>query len=166
MSRFLELELRARLAESWARMYLGDVPGAIEVLARARSLVESAGFTDADRGNVLYRLGCCRSSSNSVTTAIGLFTEASGSATARAYSDRLRAHILEWRSRCYQRQRDWEAAREDVERALELAEGLNDRTPSPTRTSRPRSSPSAPASGACRSYAERAKAQYEEIADR
>ena len=41
-------------------------------------------------------------------------------------ADRLRAHILEWRSRCYQRQRDFEAAREDVERALELAESLND----------------------------------------
>src|SRR5438270_601831 len=40
--------------------------------------------------------------------------------------DRLRAHILEWRSRCYRRHRDWEAAREDIERALELAEALSD----------------------------------------
>ena len=36
--------------------------------------------------------------------------------------DSLRADILGWRSRCYRRQRDWQAAREDVERALELAE--------------------------------------------
>src|SRR5205814_625891 len=41
--------------------------------------------------------------------------------------DLLRSNILGWRSRCYRCQRDWEAAREDVERALELADGLNDR---------------------------------------
>jgi tetratricopeptide (TPR) repeat protein len=40
--------------------------------------------------------------------------------------DRLRSHILEWRSRCSRRQRDFEAAREDIERALELAERLDD----------------------------------------
>src|ERR671925_337000 len=38
--------------------------------------------------------------------------------------DRLRANILQWRSRCYRRHRDWEAAREDIERALELAEAV------------------------------------------
>ena len=53
-----------------------------------------------------------------------------------------------WRSRCYRRQRDFEAAREDVERALELAEGLNDRRDDGrTSTSRPRCSPSATATG-------------------
>ena len=36
--------------------------------------------------------------------------------------DRLRAEILGWRSRCRRRQRDFEAAREDVELALELAQ--------------------------------------------
>jgi tetratricopeptide (TPR) repeat protein len=41
--------------------------------------------------------------------------------------DILRSEILNWRSRCRRRQRDYEAAREDVERALELAEGLEDR---------------------------------------
>jgi tetratricopeptide (TPR) repeat protein len=40
--------------------------------------------------------------------------------------DRLRAEILEWRSRCYQRQRDFAAARADVEWALELADGMDD----------------------------------------
>ena len=39
----------------------------------------------------------------------------------------LRSDIFHWRSRCHRRQRDFEAAREDVERALELAQGLGDR---------------------------------------
>ena len=34
---------------------------------------------------------------------------------------------LHWRSRCHRRQRDFEAAREDVEHALELAQGVDDR---------------------------------------
>jgi len=81
--------------------------------------------------------------------------------------DLLRSNILGWRSRCYRRQRDFEAAREDVERALELAEGLNDR-----RTVAHvyfQASLVAERDGhwvLARSYAERAKAQYEEIADR
>ena len=41
--------------------------------------------------------------------------------------DGLRSDIYHWRSRCYRRQRDFEAAREDVERALELAQGVDDR---------------------------------------
>ena len=35
--------------------------------------------------------------------------------------------IYHWRSRCHRRQRDFEAAREDVEHALELAQGVDDR---------------------------------------
>ena len=42
--------------------------------------------------------------------------------------DVLRSNILAYRSRCYRRQRDLEAAREDVERALELAQSLDDTT--------------------------------------
>ena len=41
-------------------------------------------------------------------------------------NDRLRLDIHQWRSRCYRRQRDWEAAREDIERALELCEATDD----------------------------------------
>ncbi|MBM3677488.1 MAG: tetratricopeptide repeat protein [Actinobacteria bacterium] len=41
--------------------------------------------------------------------------------------DRVKAGILDWRSRCRRRQRDYEAAREDAELALELAEAANDR---------------------------------------
>ena len=75
--------------------------------------------------------------------------------------------ILGWRSRCYRRQRDFEAAREDVERALELAEGAG-RPPrrSPTRTSRLRSSPSARATGCSPATTPSARRRcYEELAD-
>jgi tetratricopeptide (TPR) repeat protein len=122
-----DLHVRRLLAESWARMYLGDLREAVDRLEEARSLVEQPPFGDADRAEVLYRLGCCRYKLASVTSALALFSEALALAEdADAPSDRLRAHIFEWRSRCYRRQRDWEAAREDIERALELAEGLAD----------------------------------------
>jgi tetratricopeptide (TPR) repeat protein len=123
-----DLELRALRAEAWARMYLGEVRGAVSLLERARVLVEDVAFTDVDRADVLFRLGACRYSLSSIATAVGLLTRALELADGSSLPcDRLRAPILEWRSRCYQRQRDWEAAREDVERALELAQGLGDR---------------------------------------
>ena len=122
------LEFRALLAESWARMSLGDVRVASGLLDRARQLTESPTFSDVDRAEVLYRLGVCRYKLSSIATAVALFSEALDlSERSGLPSDRLRSNALGWRSRCYRRQRDWEAAREDVERALELAEGLNDR---------------------------------------
>jgi tetratricopeptide (TPR) repeat protein len=75
--------------------------------------------------------------------------------------------VFAWRSRCYQRRRDLEAAREDVERALELAEGLNDK-----RTTADiyfQASIIADREGhwvLARSYAERARVAYEELSDR
>ena len=63
----------------------------------------------------------------SLTTAIPLFDEALRLVErSEAPSDSLRAWILTWRSRCYRRQRDYEAAHEDIERALELAHGVED----------------------------------------
>src|ERR671938_545925 len=47
-----ELEVRALCGESWARMRQGEVREAIELLNRARSLVEGPGFSDVDRANV------------------------------------------------------------------------------------------------------------------
>ncbi|MGZ4357896.1 MAG: tetratricopeptide repeat protein [Gaiellaceae bacterium] len=41
-------------------------------------------------------------------------------------ADRLRSRILDWRSRCYQLQREWEAAGIDAERSLELAQSVGD----------------------------------------
>ena len=124
---FPDLALRALCAEAWARLYLGQLEPARELLERARGLSELPGFGDVDRAEVLYRLGCVRLKKSDVTLAVSLFTLAlelcdrSGEAC-----DRLRSHILEWRSRAYQLQRDWNAARMDVECALELAQARDD----------------------------------------
>jgi tetratricopeptide (TPR) repeat protein len=163
-----DLELRALLAESWARTYIGEMREALPLLSRAREIVEDPVFSDVDRAEVLFRLGCCRYRLTSVSTALALFTEALELAERSGIPcDRLRSRIFGWRSRCYRRQRDWEAALEDVERALELAEALDD----------PRGTADAYFLGAlvaerrgqwvaARSYAEKAKALYEQIDDR
>jgi tetratricopeptide (TPR) repeat protein len=72
-------------------------------------------------------MGVCRYKLTSINTAQTLLTEALELADrADLPCDRLRSHILEWRSRCSRRQRDFEAAREDIERALELADRIDD----------------------------------------
>src|SRR6266511_221915 len=163
-----ELEARALSGEATVRMRLGEVREAITLLERARALSESSTFSDVERADILFRLGVARFKLNSVQTAIALFDEALTVAErSEIPSDQLRSNILAWRSRCYRRRRDLEAAREDVERALELAESLND-----TRTAADvyfQASIIADREGhwvLARSYAERAKAAYEELADR
>jgi transcriptional regulator with XRE-family HTH domain/Tfp pilus assembly protein PilF len=122
-----ELEFRGLLAESWARMYHGELRPALELLVRARELSELGVFSDVERADVLYRMGVCRYKLTSINTAQTLLSEALQLADrSEVPCDRLRSHILEWRSRCSRRQRDFEAAREDIERALELAERLDD----------------------------------------
>jgi tetratricopeptide (TPR) repeat protein len=162
-----ELELRSLLASSWAHMYLGDIRNAIELLERARGIVEAPSFTDLDRGEVLYRLACCRYKLSSISTAVALFSQALELVERSGLpADRLRSHIYGWRSRCYRRQRDWEAAREDVERALELAEGVNDRRTMANAYFQ--ASLVAERTGhwvVARSYAEKAKSIYEELRD-
>ena len=163
-----ELEARLLSGEATVRMRLGEVREAIALLERARGLSEGSAFSDVERADILFRLGVARFKLNSIQTAIGLFDEALKIAErCEIPSDQLRSNILAWRSRCYQRRRDLEAAREDVERALELAEGLNDK-----RTTADvyfQASYIADREGhwvLARSYAERAKAAYEELADR
>src|SRR2546421_2653790 len=163
-----ELEARALSGEATVRMRRGEVREAITLLERARALSESATFSDIERADVLFRLGVARYKLNSVQTALGLFDESLKLAErSEIPSDHLRSNVLAWRSRCYRRRRDLEAAREDVERALELAESLNDR-----RTAADiyfQASIIADREGhwiLARSYAERAKAAYEEVADR
>jgi tetratricopeptide (TPR) repeat protein len=161
------LQFRALLAESWGRMNTGEVRDAIACLESARQLAEAPSFSDVDRAEVLYRLGVCRYKLSSIASAVALLSEALELAERSGLpADRLRSNALGWRSRCYRRQRDWEAAREDVERALELAEGLNDRRTVAHHYFQ--ASLIAERTGhwvLARSYAERAKAQYEELAD-
>ncbi|HEY7732758.1 MAG TPA: helix-turn-helix transcriptional regulator [Gaiellaceae bacterium] len=123
-----ELEVRARAGVGWARMQHGDVRTAIETLQQARALAEAPQFSDVDRADILFRLGTCRIKLGSVAAAIALFDEALELAERSGLPcDVLRAEILQWRSRCHRRRRDFEAAREDVERALELARGMGQR---------------------------------------
>ena len=162
-----DLELRALVAEAWARMYLSEVRQGIELLGRARMLADRPEFSDVERADVLFRLGCCRWNLSSVASASALFTEALKLAEGSGLPcDRLRSNILGWRSRCHQRQRDWEAAREDVERALELAETLNDERTIANHYFQ--ASLIAERKGQwvlARTYAEKAKAIYEKVSD-
>ena len=64
-----------------------------------------------------------------------------------ASADRLRSDIFHWRARCHRRNRDWVAAAEDIERALELADASADARRAPTRSSRRRSSRSGRVAG-------------------
>jgi tetratricopeptide (TPR) repeat protein len=163
-----ELEVRALVGHAYARMRTGDIREAIELLVRAREISEGPDFSDVERAEVLFRLGCARHLLSSNQTALGLFNEALALAEGSGLPcDRLRSEILNWRSRCYRRQRDLHAAREDVERALELAERIED--PRIVANLYFQASIVADRAGhwvLARSYAERAKAHYEEIADR
>jgi tetratricopeptide (TPR) repeat protein len=163
-----ELEVRALSGEATVRIRRGEVREAIALLERARGLSEGSGFSDVERADVLFRLGVARYRLNSIQTAIGLFDEALKLADrSEIRSDQLRSNILAWRSRCYRRRRDLEAAREDVERALELAESLNDKRI--VADVHFQASIIADREGhwvLARTYAERARAAYEELSDR
>ena len=122
------LEVRALSGEAWALQQHGDVREAIALVMRAREIAEGPDFSDVDRAEVLFRLGVCRYKLSSVGTALALLNEALALAEKSGLPcDLLRADILGWRSRCHRMQRDYVAASEDVERALELAQDLGDR---------------------------------------
>ncbi|HYK07320.1 MAG TPA: helix-turn-helix transcriptional regulator [Gaiellaceae bacterium] len=124
----VELDVRARSGESWARLQDGDVRAAIELLNGARALVEGSVFSDVDRAEIVFRLGVARWKLGSASTAVALLKEALSLAEGSGLPcDGLRSDIYHWLSRSHRRQRDFEAAREDAERALELAQGLDDR---------------------------------------
>jgi tetratricopeptide (TPR) repeat protein len=124
----VELEVRTLSGEAWARMQEGDVRAAVELLNGARATAEGSVFSDVDRAELVFRLGVCRYKLSSVSTAVALLDEALALAERSDLPcDGLRSDIYHWRSRCYRRQRDFEAAREDVEHALELAQGVDDR---------------------------------------
>jgi tetratricopeptide (TPR) repeat protein len=163
----IELDVRARAGEAWARMEEGDPRTGIELLDAARVITEGPAFTDLDRADIAYRLGVCRYKLSSVGTAIALFGQALELAErSELPCDLLRSDIFHWRARCHRRQRDFEAAREDAERALELAQGLGDRRK--TAAAYFQASLVVERTGRwllSRTYAEKAKAIYEELED-
>ncbi|MBA2568542.1 MAG: helix-turn-helix transcriptional regulator [Actinobacteria bacterium] len=163
----IELEARTLSGEAWVRMRQGEVRPAIELLARAQTLTEGPSFSDVDRAEVLYRHAVCRYKLSSISTALALFTEAYNLAErSELPCDVLRSNILAYRSRCYRRQRDLQAAQDDVERALELAQSLDDHLT--TAKVYLQASLVAERQGhwvLARNYAERAKAYYEGLND-
>ena len=163
-----ELQVRAFVGAGLAKMRLSDHRVALELLSEARVLTESGAFSDVERADVLLRLGGCRYQLNSTQSAIALFDEALALAERSGMPcDALKADILSWRSRCWRRQRDYEAARDDVERALELAQGVDDlRT---IGVAYFQASLVADRQGhwvLARTYAERAREAYAQLADR
>jgi tetratricopeptide (TPR) repeat protein len=119
--------LRLLRNEVWARIRRGELEAAMSALEEAAVLVVSPGFGDVDRAEVVFRVGVVRYSESKIDDAIVLFGEALALADAGELSaDRLRSDILHWRARCHRRNRDWVAAQEDIERALELAEAAAD----------------------------------------
>jgi len=162
-----ELEVRALAGEAWARAEEGDAREGVELLLVARELAEGPQFSDVDRADLLFRLGVCRYKLSSIASAAALFDEALALADGSGLPcDLLRADILGWRSRCRRRQRDFEAAREDVEAALELARGSDD--PRVVANTYFQASLVAERMGhwvASRNYAQQAKALYEELND-
>jgi tetratricopeptide (TPR) repeat protein len=125
--RFPALVLRHRLAAAWAEMYRGELDEAAELLAHADTIVQSPLFDAADRAEVLYRSGCIALKRTEVADATALFTRAleTNARSARA-SSLLAANVLNWRSRCHQLRRDFDAAARDAEASLELAVDAGD----------------------------------------
>ena len=163
-----ELQVRSLVGTGLAKMRLSEHRAALELFTEARALTESESFSDVERADVLLRLGGCRYQLNSTQSAIALFDEALTLAERSVLPcDALKADILSWRSRCWRRQRDYEAARDDVERALELAQGVDDlRTIGAAYF---QASLVADRQGhwvLARTYAERAREAYAQLADR
>jgi tetratricopeptide (TPR) repeat protein len=122
-----ELQVRALVGAGLAKMRVSDHRAALALVTEAREISEAGSFSDVERADVLLRLGACRYQLNSVQSALGLFNEALGLVERSGLPcDALKADLFSWRSRCWRRQRDYEAARDDVERALELARGVDD----------------------------------------
>jgi tetratricopeptide (TPR) repeat protein len=167
-ARYPNLALRALKAESWARMYRGELDRALALLKTAKEITHRPGFNDLDRADVLCRIGAVRVKRGSISRAVNDLTLALELCNRSGRpSDRLRAEIYDWRSRCYQRQRDFQAARADVEAALELADAMGD--VSAAADINFRASSIAEREGAflvARCYAENAKELYEQAGDR
>jgi tetratricopeptide (TPR) repeat protein len=163
-----ELTVRALVGAGRTQMRVGALRQALELLNEARGLVEAGSFSDLERAEVFTALGICRYQLNSVQTALGLLNEALSLAERSGLpSDQLRSNILSWRSRCWRRQRDYEAAREDIERALQLAEDAND--PRTIGAAYFQASLVADREGhwvLARTYAEKARSAYEELSDK
>jgi tetratricopeptide (TPR) repeat protein len=121
------LALRHRLALSWSEMYRGKLEHAAELLEHAEAIVQSPRFDASDRAEILYRRGCVALKNAEIADATSLFTRALDlNEHAPRPRTLLAADVYQWRSRCHQFRRDWDAAARDAERSLELATRAGD----------------------------------------
>ena len=112
--------------ETLALIRLGRLDEAAALLEGARGLVQGGKATE-ERAEIEYLTALHAYAAADISGAQAGFARALGLLDeAEVPNDRLRSDIHQWRSRCYRRQRDWDAAREDIERALELCEALGD----------------------------------------
>jgi tetratricopeptide (TPR) repeat protein len=108
-------------------MYRGELDEALAKLKTAKEITHRPGFNDVDRAGVLCRIGAVRVKRGSISRAANDLTLALELCNRSGRPcDRLRIEIYDWRSRCYQRQRDFNAARADIEAALELCDSVGD----------------------------------------
>jgi len=115
------LHRAAARGEVWSLIRLGRVTEAAEVLGEAPS------DTLDEQAEIAYLTAICCYTISEIGAAQAEFARALELLdSSEDPNDRLRLDIHQWRSRCYRRQRDWEAAREDIERALELSTTLGD----------------------------------------
>ena len=121
------LALRALRGQAWAEIRQGDVGAARTLLGEAHAVAEAPDFTDVDRADLVFLGGVCAYTVSEIEAAVATFEQALDLAErSRLPCDRLRSDIFHWRARCYRRLRDWPAAREDIDRALELADARSD----------------------------------------
>src|SRR5262249_45494626 len=118
--------MRMQLAQGWALQSMGRMEEALTELGSARAAAELAGASDVV-AQALYRIGVVRYKMGSLATAASLLDEALRFCEATSEpSDALRARIFNARAKIRRRQKDFTAAAEDVEQALQLAHALND----------------------------------------
>ena len=160
------LTLRMRLARGWALQSLGRMEEALDELGVARLAAEEAGGRDT-LAQALYRIGVVRYKMGSLATAASLLDEALRSCeSAVEPSDALRARIFNTRAKVRRRQKDFTAAAEDVEQALELAHSLNDdRVLAETYLDASLVAERRNEYTIAREHAERSKALFERVAD-
>ena len=159
------MRMRHSQARGWALHNLGLMDEALLALAEARSCAEE--LTASDRAGVLYRIGMVRYKMGSLATAVALLDEALRLAEeGGGTSDALRARIFNARAKIRRRQKDFTAASEDVQQALELSHAIkDDRVLAETYLDASLVAERRNEYSLAREYAERSKALFERVSD-
>ena len=119
--------LRAVNGEGQALIRLGRLDEAGALLDEAQATAVGASWSSGERSELAYLTGILENQRAQIASALAEFSRALDLLNeAGEPNDRLRIDIYQWRTRCYRRLRDWEAAREDIERALELCRATDD----------------------------------------